>query len=271
MRENTHVPASAQVPDASRPPRPFLNTPIDVSCRPDLSQTAKLVFGALNRLHKINAKRDKDTFRVSQERIGQQVGRSTRTVKRAIWELRGKPDASGTPLFDPLVVVISTGRCNYYRILPLQDDQAGDVDNSLDSVQNPEVRGAKTDTRIEGLGGVSTDTNYNKQYALGHLGHQALDSEKGKRLIRRLILLCYDWNVENPDLSQRHRRNRQRRNRQDVALFVGNYGLEGLLFVIERCERTSLDDGAAVLRRMITGSLFESEMRKIEQQFGEVA
>jgi hypothetical protein len=271
MTEFTDVPPSAQVEESSHPPKPFLNVPVDIADRRDLNQTAKLVYGSLNRLHKINAKRGRDTFRVSQERIAQQIGRSTRTVKRAIRELRGKPDAQGVPQFDPLIVVISTGHCNYYRLLPLQDVKKRNVDNLPDSVQTPEVRGDKSVTRIEGLGRGSTDTHSNRLYAWENLGYQLLDSEEGKRLIHRLILLCFDWNVENPELTPIHQRNRQRRNRRDVALFAANHGLEGLKFVIERCERTSLDDGAAVLRRMITGGLFDSEVKKIDRLYGDAA
>ena len=271
MDEFTDVPASAQVPDAPRLTQPFLNIPVDIAARRDLCQTAKLVYGILNRLHKINAKRGKETFRVSQERIAQQIGRSTRTVKRAIRALRGQPDASGTPLFDPLIVVISTGHCNYYRLLPLQEAQPENVDNSPNLVQNPEVRGDRSVPRIEGVGGMGTENTEVPSYALGGQGQKLLDSEAGKRLIRRLILLCYDWTVENPELSTPHQRNRQRQNRRDVAFFVGQYGLEGLLFAIERCERTSLDDGAAVFRKMITGGLFPSETRKISQLYEDAA
>lgn len=271
MTEFTDVAASAQVPDAPRLAQPFLNIPVDISRHPSLGQTAKLVYGILNRLHKINAKRGKDTFRVSQERIAHQIGRSVRTVKRAIRQLRGNLDGQGVPQFDPLIVVISTGHCNYYRLLPLQEAQKDNVDNSPDLVQNPEVRGDISAPRIEGVGGMGTENTEVPSYALEAQGHQLLDSEVGKRLVRRLRLLCYDWTVENPELSPLHQRNRQRQNRRDVAIFVGQYGLEGLLFAVERCERTSLDDGAGVFRRMITGGLFPSETHKIRQLYEDAA
>jgi hypothetical protein len=256
--KNTHPAASEQAPNCP----PFLNIPFPVAQHSGLSQTAKLVYGALNRLHKINSKRGKDTFKVSQQTLASQVGKSARTVKRAIWELRGKPAADGSPQFSPLVVILKAGRCNYYQLLPLQDSPQADVDNSQELGTNEERIGDKSGPRIEGAEGGGPCTPSNKDYALDQ-GLELLDTEGGKRLIKRLVLLCYDWNVENPELSTLHRKNRQRKNRQDVAQFVGQCGLQALEWAIETCERTSLDNGAAVLRKILSGGLFPSEKKKL--------
>jgi len=120
MAKDTAQTSTAQARSAS----PFLNIPAEIAQHPGLSHSARLVYGALNRLHKINTKRGKNAFQVSQERLAQQIGRSVRTVKRTLYELRGKPDAAGVPQFEPLVVVIGSGRCNWYRVLPLESEKA---------------------------------------------------------------------------------------------------------------------------------------------------
>jgi len=95
-------------------------------------------------------------------------------------------------------------------------------------------------------------------------GFRLLDTAEGRALVARLCLLMYDWHVENPELTALHRANRQRKNRRDVALFTGRYGLSALAWAVEKAERTSLDNGAATLRHMLTGGLFENERRRLK-------
>lgn len=97
-------------------------------------------------------------------------------------------------------------------------------------------------------------------------GFERLDTPEGKVLIRLLTLLCYDWTVSDPALTPQHRENRQRCNRRLVARFAGRYGLQALEFLIEKAERTSLDNGAGCLRRMLNGGLFPQEWGKIHRQ-----
>ena len=113
MKDSSAEPATQAKPQ-------FANIPLpEVTAHPHLSQTAKLVYGCLRRLSKINEKRGKDTFRIREDKLAAQIDRSKRTVSRAIRELRGNPDQHGTPEFDPLIVVVYTGRSSYYKLLPI--------------------------------------------------------------------------------------------------------------------------------------------------------
>jgi len=241
---------------APQHPNPFLNIPLEIAQHPRLCQSTKLVYGDLNRLAKINAKRDKEIFCITQKKLAEHVGRSARTVKRAIHELRE----------NELIVVLTTGRCNHYRVLPLvcDHDVPVAVDNSPDPVQKPEEKGDTSVPRIEERSG-GTETIVLKDYACTppNPGFKLLETPLGKHLVSRLILIQYDWIVDkNPELSPQHRLNRQRKNRRDVADFVGKYGLQALEYVIDRCESTSLQNSGAVLHSMITGKLFKSEHEK---------
>jgi len=348
MEKNTALTPTAQALSPARSASPFLNVPAEIAQHPGLSHSARLVYGALNRLHKINAKRGKNAFQVSQERLAQQIGRSVRTVKRTLYELRGKPDADGVPQFKPLVVVIGSGRCNWYRVLelpepstggkapegppdrpakvpdaplppgptndvpesPVQgpetpcqrlpavdgspdpceaDDvstpasvaQAAAVDNSPGGYKNQRCERPKMTPSRERqgrgiqqelmLGTMPADAptrqvTPNSQKSTEQRGFERLATDKGRQLIGRLILLYYDWHVQNPELTPLHRANRQRKNRRDVALFTGRYGLSALAWAVDKCERTSLADGAAVLRHIVCGGLFANERRRIDER-----
>ena len=103
----------------------FASIPVpSITAHKDLGSTAKLVYGLLRRLQKINEKRGKAHFRLSHAKLAQQIGRTPRTVRRAIRELREAQ----------LIVSVRTGRSNYYSLLPVPN-----VENS-DLVQKPEVR-----------------------------------------------------------------------------------------------------------------------------------
>jgi hypothetical protein len=116
-------------------PEKFLNIPDTVSKRSDLTASSKLVFGVLNRYSLISRKHGKDVFRLRKSKIAELTGLSASTVTRCLYQLRGKPQTTGTPgrpssngsaplfEFDPLIQVIATGRSSYYRILPIQQPE----------------------------------------------------------------------------------------------------------------------------------------------------
>jgi len=345
MAKDTSATPTAQASSPARSASSFLNIPAEIAQHPGLSHSARLVYGALNRLHRINSKRGKNAFKVSQARLGQQIGRSIRTIKRAIWELRGKPDADGMRRFDPLIVVIRTGHVNYYRLLELPEPSAENAPEApdrlakapdaplppgpTDDVSEPPVQGPETPCqRLPGVNGpnpceaddaptlvsvaqaadVDNPPGWNKnqrcegpkvapskegqggsiqrELMLGTMpadaptpqdspdgkegieerGFEWLDTAEGRALVALICLLGFDWHVHNnPELTALHRANRQRKNRRDVAAFVGQFGLSALAWAVEKCERTSLNDGAAVLRHLICGGLFENERRRLER------
>jgi len=109
------------------------------------------------------------------------------------------------------------------------------------------------------------NTPNGKKESTEQRGFELLDTAEGRALVALICLIGFDWHVQNPELTTLHRKNRQRKNRRDVALFAGRYGLNALAWAVDKCERTSLADGAAVLRHMLTGGLFANERRRLER------
>jgi len=250
--EKYSIPPKIAQPAQLSESHPTPPTPAEISRLPHLSSTAKLVFMHLYMLHTRNIRATGSAFfRVSRANLGDRINRSVDTVKRCIKELRGNPDENGIPEHDPLIVVIRTQGCNVYRLLPR-------LKNRVDQSFGKPNREGKTSPRIR-------EKEVPNNYALNphDPGFKLLQTQEGQQLIARLILLNFDWIVDkNPELSPSHRENRQRKNRRDVANFVAQYGLKALEYVIQRCESTSLLNGAAVLHSMITGKLFKSEHEK---------
>jgi len=180
-----------------------------------------------------------DFFQLSHANLSERIGgKSITTISKCIRKLAESN----------LIQVIRTRGCNVYNIQNIQN-----VVFAKPNTLKPNCQRIKTSTKV--------DTSYACNPP--NLGSKLLQTPFGKHLISRLILLQFDWTVnKHPELSPKHRGNRQRKNQRDVANFVGKYGLQALESVINRCESSSLSNGAAVLHSMITGKLFKSEHEK---------
>ena len=255
LAESAHV-DKCQIADRDYRTHPYITE------NPRLSDHAKVLHTFLSEIKPP----DKDFFIAPQEQLAQPqyCNCSVRTVKRRMRELRDHVDEHGNPF--PLIMALRTaGGRNVYKLLPLPDVAKSELGS--------ETIGDKTVPRIRGGGGPRCVPDTNLELSLKKPskkevikeGYRLLETEIGRALVERAILLCYDWHVNDPALTDRHRRNRQRANRDDMAFFTGENGLKALEYAIKKCERTSLRNGAQVLRWMFKGRMFRSEKNKIEK------
>ena len=229
--------------------------PAFVLNHPNLSGQAVRLYHLLT----AKAKRSrKEWFIFPQDQIAKLMGRSPRTIKRYLRELRavGFTDEAGNlkPIIDP---VRTQGGRNVYKMLPVPaqfehpsiGDKIGPRITVLeDNKAVPQNRASLCLEKQEPVMNIS-------------LGKQQMDTPEGQGLIARMELLYFDWNVSMADCKEdeMHATNRQAANRRRVYAFVSQYNLAGLLFIIAKAEKTSKNNGAAVLQTMLKGKIYESE------------